>query len=97
MTSGLGLLPRLDGLRLGHRHDRGNATAMAGDVRDPAPNGGLVQDFGQRRTELADSNLTTCGRRHTHMVTEVHLGTHVYTNLVDSGTGEAPSNNALTC
>lgn len=97
MTSARSLLPCLDGLRLGHRNDRGHAPAMAGDVRDPAPNGGLVQDLGQRGAKLADSNLTTCGRRHTHMVTEVHLRTHVYTNLVGSEAGEAHSKNALTC
>jgi hypothetical protein len=31
------------------------------------------------------------------MVTEAHMGTHVYTNLVGSGAGETAAINTLTC
>lgn len=100
MRSGLGglrLLPCLDGLCLDHGDDRGHAPAVARDVRDPAADGGVVDGLGQPRAQFAEPLLGTCGRRHTRMVTEDHMRTHVYTNLVGCGTGEAHSDNALTC
>ena len=97
VTSALGLLPRLNGLGVGHGNDRGQATAVARDVRDPAADGSVIDGFGQGRAEFADSLLSACGRRHTRMVTENHNGTHVYTNLVGCEAGEATAINALTC
>lgn len=97
MTSGLTLLPRLDGLGFGHRNDRGQAPAMARDVRDPAADGGVVDGLGQPRAEFAEPLLGTCGRWHTHIVTEDHLGAYVYTNLIGCEAGEAAAYNALTC
>jgi hypothetical protein len=97
VTSALGLLPRLDGLSFGHRNDRGQTPAVARDVRDPAAYGGVVDGLGKPRAKFAEPFLGTCGRWHTHMVTEEHLGAYVYTNLVGCEAGEAAAANALTC
>jgi hypothetical protein len=70
----------------GDGNDRRHTTAMTGDVRDPAAHSRVVDDVGQRRAQLADPLLIACGRRHTRMVTEIHMATHVYTNLVGSET-----------
>lgn len=85
--SGRGVASRLvplglDGLGFRYGDDRSYASAVAGHVGDPAADGGLVQDIGQRGPQFTDPDLDTCGRRHTPIVAEVRKGTSVYTTRV---------------
>jgi hypothetical protein len=80
----------LDGFRVGDGNDRPYSPAVAGHVGDPAAHGGVIQDIGQRRAQVANPNLNARGRRHTHMLAVVHESTLVYTRGMGSETTPSP-------